>query len=152
MPASSRLCPYPPPSCPELHGRDLLLFDGECRFCRAQSDRLLRWAGPQLTSRPLQQDGLLAELEIPFDEAMAAMQLITDRGSRHEGLDAVVVALRHRSVIGWLCKLYYLPGLRQLADLGYRIVARYRYAIWGRAVARGECDGGTCHLHLRPPA
>ena len=145
--------PYPPPSSPELVGRDLLLFDGECRFCRAQSDRLLGWAGPQVVARPLQEDGLLGELQIPFDEAMAAMQLVTSRGSRHEGLDAVVVALRHRSVLGWLLRLYYWPGIRQLADLGYRLVARYRYAIWGRAVARGECDGGSCQLHLpRPPS
>lgn len=145
--------PYPPPSSPELAGRDLLLFDGECRFCRAQSDRLLGWAGPQVVARPLQEDGLLGELQIPFDEAMAAMQLVTSRGSRHEGLDAVVVALRHRSVLGWLLRLYYWPGIRQLADLGYRLVARYRYAIWGRAVARGECDGGSCQLHLhRPPS
>lgn len=143
--------PYPPPGCPELTGLDLLLFDGECRFCRAQSDRLQRWAGNRLTTRPLQQEGLLQELGIPYDEAMAAMQLVTAEGSRHQGLAAVVVALRHRPVLGRLCKLYYLPGLRQLGDLGYRLLARYRYAIWGRAVARGECDGGTCHLHLRPP-
>ncbi len=143
--------PYPPPSLPELHGRDLLLFDGECRFCRAQSDRLLRWAGHKLTSRPLQTAGLLTELGIPVAEAMASMQLVTAHGTRHEGLDAVVVALRHRPVLGMLLRLYYLPGLRQLLDLGYRLVARYRYALWGRAVAHGECDGGTCHLHLRPP-
>ena len=66
--------PYPPPSCPELTGRDLLLFDGECRFCRAQSDRLQRWAGHRLTTRPLQQEGLLEELGIPFDEAMLHWQ------------------------------------------------------------------------------
>jgi predicted DCC family thiol-disulfide oxidoreductase YuxK len=47
-------------------------------------------------------------------------------------------------------KAYYIPGIRQLSDLGYRLVARYRYALMGRAVAAGQCDGGTCHLHARP--
>lgn len=127
---------------------DLLIFDGECKFCRAQADRLVRWAGPQLVPHPLQEEGLLARLGISYDEAMAAMQLVTPAG-RYSGMEAVVVALRHRKVLGTLAKLYYLPGLRQLANLGYRIVARYRYAIMGRAVARGECDGGSCAIHLR---
>ena len=76
------------------------------------------------------------------------MQPVTTLG-RFSGLQAVVVALRHRLILGWLAKLYYVPGLRQLGDLGYRLVARYRYAIWGRAVARGECEGGSCAIHLR---
>ncbi|HMY60335.1 MAG TPA: DUF393 domain-containing protein [Pseudomonadota bacterium] len=128
--------------------RDLLIFDGDCKFCRAQAQRLVRMAGPQIEPHPLQEEGLLDRLGITYDEAMAAMQLVTTLG-RFSGLQAVVVALRHRPILGWLAKLYYVPGLRQLGDLGYRLVARYRYAIWGRAVARGECEGGSCAIHLR---
>ena len=40
---------------------------------------------------------------------------------------------------------------RQLGILGYRLLARYRYGLMGRAVAAGQCDGGTCHLHAPPP-
>ena len=72
---------------------------------------------------------------------------------RYTGLHAVVVALRRRPILGRLAKLYYVPGLRQLGDLFYRLIARYRYAIMGRAVARGECESGSCAIHLRrqPP-
>ncbi len=130
--------------------RDLLIFDGDCKFCRAQAQRLGRWAGEGLDLKPLQTDGLLERFGIPYDDAMAAMQLVTNTG-RYSGLAAVVVALRHRPILGRLAKLYYLPGLRQLGDLCYRIIARYRYAIMGRAVARGECDEGSCAIHLRRP-
>ena len=38
---------------------------------------------------------------------------------------------------------------RQALDLLYRVVAANRYRILGKAVAAGECEGGTCTLHFR---
>jgi len=142
--------PLPPEGCPELGGGlDLLLYDGDCRFCRASAGRLLRLAGPKLRLVSLHEPGLLEALAISREAAMQAMHLVTPEGRVFRGLEAAVQALRHRSILGVLAKAYYLPGLRQLGDLGYRLVARYRYALMGRAVAAGECDGGSCQLHLR---
>ena len=45
---------------------------------------------------------------------------------------------------------YYIPGLRQLCDLAYRLVAAYRYTIMGKKVARGECSNGACAVHFGP--
>jgi predicted DCC family thiol-disulfide oxidoreductase YuxK len=132
---------------PELAAHDVLVFDGDCRFCQAQVRRLGRWAGPQLAPLPLQKPGLLSALGIDHAVAMRAMQLVTQQGLIFEGVEAVVQALRKRALLGPLLKLYYLPGLRQLADLGYRLIARYRYRLMGRAIARGECDG-SCALHF----
>ena len=42
--------------------------------------------------------------------------------------------------------------VRLLCDLFYRLLAAYRYRLLGKAVAAGECDGGTCALHFRPAA
>jgi predicted DCC family thiol-disulfide oxidoreductase YuxK len=140
----------PPPGFPELAGQDLLLYDGECRFCRASAERLAWLAGPQLRLVSLHEPGLLEAVAISKEAAMQAMHLVTQQGRVYRGLEAAVQALRHRFVLGLLAKAYYLPGLRQLGDLGYRLVARYRYAILGRAVAAGECDGGSCQLHLKP--
>lgn len=135
---------------PELRGHDLALYDAECRFCTAQAQRLARIAGPALLPVPLQREGLLAALGITHEAAMTAMHLSTADGEVFVGLEAIVQSLRHRPVLGRLAKLYYVPGIRQLGDLLYRLVARYRYYIMGRAVARGECDGGSCSVHLRP--
>ena len=133
---------------PELAGHDLCLYDGECRFCTAQATRLARLGGAQVLAVPLQREGLLATVGIDYDAAMAAMHVVTTSGEVFRGLEGIVQALRHRPMLGRIAKLYYVPGLRQLGDLGYRLIARYRYYIMGRAVAAGECDGGSCQLHL----
>jgi predicted DCC family thiol-disulfide oxidoreductase YuxK len=135
---------------PELCSYDLLIYDGECRFCQAQVVRLQRWAGPQLLPLPLQKSGLLDALGLAHEDAMRAMQLVTQQGWIYAGVEAVVQGLRQRPILGRLLRLYYVPGVRQLADLGYRLIARYRYRLMGRAIARGECDGGSCSLHLSP--
>lgn len=149
MSAPRRLHPVPLAEVPELAQHDVLVFDGDCRFCQAQVKRLSRWAGPQLSPQPLQKSGLLSALGIDHDEAMRAMQLVTQEGWIFCGVEAVVQALRKRPILGRLLKLYYVPGVRQLADLGYRLIAKYRYRIMGRAIARGECDGGSCALHFQ---
>jgi predicted DCC family thiol-disulfide oxidoreductase YuxK len=152
MTNSPPLRPLPPEGFPDLGGGlDLLLYDGDCRFCRASAGRLARLAGPKLRLVSLHEPGLLEALAISLEAAMQAMHLVTPEGRVFGGLEAAVQALRHRSIIGVLAKAYYLPGLRQLGDLGYRLVARYRYAILGRAVAAGQCDGGSCQLHLKKP-
>lgn len=148
MSAPRRVHPVPLAEVPALAHQDVLVFDGECRFCQAQVKRLTRWAGPQLAPLPLQQPGLLGALGIDHAEAMRAMQLVTQDGQIFWGVEAVVHALRRRPLLGRLLKLYYLPGCRQLADLVYRLIAKYRYRIMGRAIARGECDGGSCSLHF----
>ncbi len=144
--------PLSPSEFPELVGADLLLYDGECRFCCAAAERLGRLSGPAVRLVSLHEPGLLAALGISHAAAMAAMHLYTPEQAIYSGLEAAVQALRHRPLLGLLAKVYYVPGLRQLADLGYRLIARYRYAIMGRRIARGECDGGSCSLHMRPPA
>lgn len=149
--ASTRTSPLPPPGFPELTGVDLLLYDGECRFCCASAARLGQLAGPKVLPISLHAPGLLAALGIAQDEAMAAMHLVTPAGDIYRGLEAAVQALRHRPLVGGLTKAYYVPGLRQLADLGYRLIARYRYAIMGRRIAAGECEGGSCSVHLHAP-
>lgn len=150
MANAPRTSPLPPAGFPELGGRDLLLYDAECRFCCASAKRLQGLAGSQVRLVSLHEPGLLAALGISQDAAMAAMHLVTPAGFIYRGLEAAVQAVRHRSVLGVIAKAYYVPGLRQLGDLGYRLIARYRYAIMGRAIAAGECEGGSCSVHLKP--
>lgn len=139
------------PELARLKDHDVLIFDGECRFCIAQVERLGRWAGPRLDKLPLQTPGLLEAVGLDHDAAMSAMHLVTvgsdGQGRLYRGLEAAVRALRHRPILGRLVMLYYVPIIKQLADLGYRLVARYRYLLMGRAVARGDCHG-SCALHM----
>src|SRR5207244_1682801 len=86
---------------------------------------------------------------LSHDACMTAMHLVTPDGRVYRGFEAAVRAVATRPVLGRVAYAYYLPGLRQLCDFAYRWVAARRYRIMGRAVAAGECPGGTCALHAR---
>ena len=45
-------------------------------------------------------------------------------------------------VVGPLVYAYYLPGVKQLANAGYKWLAKRRYKY-----NAADCDGGTCKLH-----
>lgn len=142
----------PPPAASALAQGDLVLFDGECIFCVRQAARLAKFVGSTLTTLPLQTPDVLSALGIDRQAARLALHLVTKEGQIHLGLEAVVVALRHKPLLGTLVKLYYLPGFRALGDLSYRLVARSRYRLMGRAVQAGECPSGTCAIADHKPA
>ncbi len=91
-----------------------------------------------------QEEGVLARFPgLTYDACMERMHVVRPDGRVFAAAEAVARAVVLLPVVGWLGFLYYVPGVRQLAELGYRVVAKNRYRIAGRE----ECDGGTCHLH-----
>lgn len=129
--------------------RHVVLFDGQCRFCRAQSQNLLRLARPGAVEvRDFQQPGVLDAFPgITHAACMAAMHLVAPDGRVYRGFEAAVRAVATRPLVGRAAYLYYLPGLRWLCDRLYAVIAANRYRLWGRVE---ECTEGTCALHLRP--
>lgn len=79
---------------------------------------------------------------------MERLHLVTPAGKVHSGVAAIVHALETVPLIGQIVLLYNLPGVRQLLDGLYEIVAAHRYRIMGKAIAAGECEGGMCALHF----
>jgi predicted DCC family thiol-disulfide oxidoreductase YuxK len=126
-------------------GHDVILYDGHCRLCRGaakQFERLLGGGGTEL--RSFREDGVLAAFPgIPPERCEKAMQLVQGDGRVFEGAEAVVQALGRRP-LGKLLFVYYTPGLRQVADWLYGLIARYRFRIAGRA-----CSDGACAVHLK---
>jgi predicted DCC family thiol-disulfide oxidoreductase YuxK len=133
-------------------GNYVLVYDGLCKFCTAGSRRFVGWMGRVETERlDFQQPGALDRFPgVTHDACMKAMQLVTPDGRVYQGAEAVARALATRRIVGRLAYIYYGPGLRQLLDWLYGRVAANRYRIMGKAVAAGECEGGTCALHLPP--
>jgi predicted DCC family thiol-disulfide oxidoreductase YuxK len=121
----------------------LVVFDGHCGFCnravrwllrRDRNDRL-RFAA---SDSPKVAD-LLARHELAAPDRAAAPEtiiVVRDFGGEGRKLlfrsDAVVALLRElpRPWPAAGAALASLP--RPLRDLGYRLVARWRYRIWGR--------------------
>ena len=124
----------------------MLLYDGHCRFCTAQGRNMLRLARPgaiELVS--FQEEGVLARFHgLTHEACMKAMQLVAPDGRVFSGAEAAVRALGTRA-IGKLAYIYYVPLIRQLADLIYWIIAKNRYRLGGKV----ECADDACALHLK---
>jgi len=127
-----------PPALPTL------LYDGHCRFCTTQTQRLARFlpAG-KYQSLSFQDEGVLARFPgITYEDTMRALHYVDARGRVYAGVEAGVRALGLR-LLGKLAYGYYIPGIRQLLDAIYPIIARNRYKLAGRT-----CDDGACAVHF----
>ena len=127
--------------------RLIVLFDGNCRFCTKSAKTLARRFGPaKVAAVNFQDAGVLdAYPGVTYDACMEKMHVIDPEGRVYAGAAAFARVLRTVPVLGVLAYLYYLPGLRQLAEIAYTFVAKNRYKLFGKTE---PCDpGGTCHLH-----
>jgi predicted DCC family thiol-disulfide oxidoreductase YuxK len=126
-------------------GHDVILYDGHCRLCRAgakQLEQLLGGRGTEL--RSFRDEGVLAVFPgVSPERCEEAIQLVQSDGRVFEGAEALVQALGRRP-LGRVLFVYYVPGLRQLADWLYGLVARYRFRIAGRT-----CPDGACAVHFK---
>jgi predicted DCC family thiol-disulfide oxidoreductase YuxK len=129
--------------------RDVVLFDGNCRFCTAQAKRITRRFPRALVAENFQEADVLAKYEdrgVTYEECMKQMQLVARTGRVYGGAEAVArILIRGVPVIGLVAYFYYVPGIRQLANALYRMIARYRYRI---AAKKEPCTDGTCKLHV----
>jgi len=128
---------------PEFGGRLLVIFDGQCGLC----NRTVRWLVRRdsqdrlrfVAFEPAKAAGLLARHGIgaPDPESGPATILVV----REFGQPAEHVLARSEAVLALLAELpcpwptvktalRWIP--RPLLDLGYRLIACWRYRIWGR--------------------
>lgn len=121
----------------------VVLYDGECRFCTAGAARLARLARPgalQMVSSK-DPDQLARFPQVTQAAANRALQLVTPNGRVYSGAAAIAAALNTRPAWRLVTWLYRVPGIRQLTDALYALVAANRYRIAGRL---DPCDSGTC--------
>jgi predicted DCC family thiol-disulfide oxidoreductase YuxK len=131
-------------------GRHVVLYDGHCKFCTAAAKKLTALARPgTLDLVSFQEPGALDRFPgITHEACMQQMLLVAPDGRVYGGFEAAVRAVATRPVLGLPAYGYYLPGVRQLCDAVYALVAANRYRLLGKAAAAGECEGGTCSLHF----
>jgi predicted DCC family thiol-disulfide oxidoreductase YuxK len=124
----------------------IMLYDGGCRFCTSSAMALARRFGPKrIETRDFQNEGVLAAFPgVSYEACMKKMHVVFPNGAVYAGSEAFARVFSTVRWVGWLAYLYYVPGIRQLADLGYALIAKYRYRLFGRT---DTCEGGTCHLH-----
>jgi predicted DCC family thiol-disulfide oxidoreductase YuxK len=123
-----------------------VLYDGQCRFCTSSAHSLRRWIGPDhVVLADFQAPGVLdGYAGISRDACMKRMHVVMPNGRIFAGPEAFARMFATLRWIGWAAWVYYVPGLRQLANVVYDVIARYRYRLFGRTEV---CEDGTCHLH-----
>lgn len=116
----------------------LLIYDAQCRLCVTVKERVER-LGKDLDVRwvPYQSDEASRRLGAQYRAGRPDVAFLVERdGTIKKGLDAFIPllpGLRGGCIVQTLIGI---PFLRPLAYLGYRIIARYRYRLFGSV----DCD------------
>jgi predicted DCC family thiol-disulfide oxidoreductase YuxK len=106
--------------------RPLLLFDGDCGFCRFWVERWRSRTGDRVDYAAAQQEAMRFP-QVTEEAWRRAAQLMMPDGTTYAGAEAVFVALACVPRYRWLLGAYRrVPGLRQASDAFYRFVAGHR--------------------------
>ena len=121
--------------------KPLLIFDGDCHFCRRWIERWRELTAGAVEYAPFQE---VAERfpEIPRENFEQAVHFIDSDGSVYRGADAVFRSLGRRTR-AWIWCYNHLPGFAPLTEAAYSFVARRRQfasfftrLLWGNDVRR----------------
>jgi len=129
----------------EQNRKDVVLYDGQCNFCRSQINILRRLDGRNRFEFVSLHDPQVATSypSLTFEQLMEQMWIVTPEGAQHGGAYAVRYLSRRLPILWPLAPLMHTPFTMPLWRFLYRQVAKYRYKLAGR-----DCDeGGTCTLH-----
>lgn len=105
-----------------------LYYDGECNLCHGSQLRVVKWAAK--SGQPVETEVLQSAEAESKGYRGDAMVLEADKVYYAESawLRLMRVAPWHLRWVGWLG---FVPGVRWLLGVGYRIVARYRKKWFG---------------------
>jgi predicted DCC family thiol-disulfide oxidoreductase YuxK len=106
--------------------RPLVVFDGDCTFCKTWIEYAKRVTGDRLRFAPYQEVGPRFP-DIPREDFASAVKLIMPDGEVRSGAHAVFSALESVPGKKWMLELYLrLPGGAAVSEAAYRTVARHR--------------------------
>lgn len=106
----------------------LLVFDGDCAFCRRWIARWQRRTGGAVEYAPFQ-EAATSLPQIPPDVFTKAVVFIWPSGRIALGADAVFDLCNFMPSWRWLTSLSHFPGLLPIARLVYRWVAANRSTV-----------------------
>jgi predicted DCC family thiol-disulfide oxidoreductase YuxK len=132
----------------ERPNADVVIYDGHCRFCRGQVEKLARFdRHGRLAFLSLHDDEVYRRYpDLTHDELMQEMVVVDRKGQRHQGAASIRYLSRRLPALWLLAPLMHIPFTMPLWRWLYRQVARRRYLIAGKSE---ECDEGACKVHYR---
>lgn len=124
----------------------VLVFDGHCKFCRANV-RLIHCVDQGRVAYLSLHDPEVQNRwpELTYEQLMKQMYLIDiETGAKHPGAAAFRFLTRKLVALWPLAPLLHIPGSLPLWQFIYSRIARVRYR-FGRV--KDECEG-SCELHF----
>ena len=106
--------------------KPLLIWDGECHFCRLWIERWREMTHGEIDYATSQE--IAARFpEIPSEQFQKSVVLIDQDGEVFVAAEAVYRSLRYRSSKKWMSWSYdRIPGFAAISEIAYRFVARHR--------------------------
>jgi predicted DCC family thiol-disulfide oxidoreductase YuxK len=126
---------------------DVVIYDGHCRFCRGQVERLARWdRSGRLAFLSLHESEVaLRYPNLTHDQLMDQMYVVTRHNRCFGGAAAFRYLTRRLPRLWPLVPLVHIPFSLPLWQWMYRQLAKRRY--WfGKT---DPCEDGACKLHVR---
>ena len=119
----------------------ILIYDGQCRLCVTAKEGLERLEGARLGGKvrfvPYQSEEAARCLGSEYQPGRPDVAFLVDTDGRvSRGLDAFLPMLPGLRGGRMLLALMRIPVLKPLADLAYRVVARYRYRWFGQVPSK----------------
>jgi lipase maturation factor 1 len=135
--------------------KQLLIFDGDCPFCRTWIEYWKTLTGDRVEYAPYQEVGERFP-QVSDEEFRAAVKVVLPDGEVRSGAHAVFTTLATLPGKRWTLKLYdRVPGFAPLSEAAYRTIAKHRSVayritrlLWGIPV-RPETYRLTSWLFLR---
>jgi predicted DCC family thiol-disulfide oxidoreductase YuxK len=135
------MSPAPHRSVRDAPPKPLLIFDGDCHFCRRWIERWRDLTAGAVDYAPFQEAALRFP-EIPREAFERAVQFIETDGTVFSAAEAVFRSLGHKPGRKWMIRCYeHVPGFAVISEAAYRLVARHRRTasfltrlLWGKDV------------------
>ena len=118
-------CVKTPPSVP------VLIYDGECGFCRRWVRRWRRMTGGAVECAPFQDKQIVHRFpDLPGEQIQRAVHLVLNDGRVFSGAEAICHLFASKS--GWPLWIYSrVPGMARLSETAYRLFAGNRRWLGG---------------------
>ena len=134
------------PTPTERPQADVVVYDGKCRFCIGQAQRLARWDRARCLAYLSLHDPEVSRRypNLTYQQLMDEMYVVDQAGNQYGGALAFRYLSRRLPCLWWIAPLMYVPFSLPLWKWMYRQVALRRY----RLLPNGQCDDGVCKKHL----
>jgi predicted DCC family thiol-disulfide oxidoreductase YuxK len=136
------------PTIDDLPDSDVILFDGDCRFCQQQV-RNLNWLSARRLAFLSLHDTRVSALypKLSPEMLMKEIYLVSPDGTYYAGAAVIRYLSRKLPRLWVLAPILHIPFSLGLWQWCYNQIAKRRYLISGHE--SDACDNGSCETHFK---